>query len=313
MNVESVISVIVPVYNASSTIGRCVDSILAQSFANIECILVDDGSSDESGRICDEYAKLDGRIRVFHKRNGGMCSARNVGLDMAASEWVFFCDADDYLPIDALEYLYENTDKSDFVIGGVSCLCTCNQYIPEKYIWPGDSGVFLESQMLRLYCITAWGKLYNRKVVGSLRFNEHFTVSEDLDFNWRYMLLVKSISFVNEVVYCYFDNSAPNKYRLDYESYQYCRDHLITTLNLYKEKFGCSFEQEERYVYVFHTARLLYHISEIKSFPVFNREIKCICRDEICFDSWKKRVFWAFCYHLPWLSYLMLRLTSVLR
>ena len=81
-----------------------------------------------------------------------------------------------YLPIDALEYLYENTDKSDFVIGGVSCLCTCNQYIPEKYIWPGDSGVFLESQMLRLYCITAWGKLYNRKVVGSLRFNEHFTV-----------------------------------------------------------------------------------------------------------------------------------------
>ena len=143
MNVESVISVIVPVYNASSTIGRCVDSILAQSFASIECILVDDGSSDESGRICDEYAKLDGRIRVFHKRNGGMCSARNVGLDMAGSEWVFFCDADDYLPNDALEYLYENTDKSDFVIGGVSCLCTCNQYIPEKCIWPGDSGVFL--------------------------------------------------------------------------------------------------------------------------------------------------------------------------
>ena len=111
MKVEPVISVIVPVHNASSTIGRCVDSILAQSFANIECILVDDGSLDESGRICDEYAKLDGRIRVFHKRNGGLWSARNVGLDMAASEWVFFCDADDYLPNDALEYLYENTDK----------------------------------------------------------------------------------------------------------------------------------------------------------------------------------------------------------
>ena len=80
MKVESVISVIVPVYNALSTISRCVDSILAQSFANFECILVDDGSSDESGRICDEYAKLDGRIRVFHKRNGACVQRETLAL-----------------------------------------------------------------------------------------------------------------------------------------------------------------------------------------------------------------------------------------
>lgn len=91
------ISVIVPVYNAEKYLRRCVGSILAQTFTDFELLLVDDGSTDASGAICDEYASADARVRVFHKPNGGVSSARNLGLDNARGEWIAFADADDYL------------------------------------------------------------------------------------------------------------------------------------------------------------------------------------------------------------------------
>ena len=89
------ISVIVPVYNVEMFLRRCIDSILAQTFTDFELLLIDDGSKDKSGEICDEYATKDVRIRVFHKQNGGVSSARNVGLNHAIGEYICFCDADD--------------------------------------------------------------------------------------------------------------------------------------------------------------------------------------------------------------------------
>lgn len=94
------ISIIVPVYNTQEWLRRCVDSILAQTYTDFEVLLVDDGSIDGSGKICDDYASLDSRVRVFHKPNGGVSSARNMGLDNARGEWITFCDADDWVDID---------------------------------------------------------------------------------------------------------------------------------------------------------------------------------------------------------------------
>ena len=91
------ISVIVPVYKAEKYLHRCVDSILAQTFTDFELLLINDGSPDNSGVICDEYAQKDNRIRVFHKENGGVSSARNIGLDNAKGEWITFIDSDDYI------------------------------------------------------------------------------------------------------------------------------------------------------------------------------------------------------------------------
>ena len=99
------ISVIVPVYRVEKYIRRCVDSILAQSFRDYELILVDDGSPDYSGAICDEYATRDPRIRVIHKENGGLSSARNVGIDAASGEYLFFMDSDDIIHPDTLRIL----------------------------------------------------------------------------------------------------------------------------------------------------------------------------------------------------------------
>ena len=100
------ISVIVPVYKAEKYLHRCVDSILAQSYTDFELLLIDDGSPDNSGAICDEYAIKDSRVRVFHKQNGGASSARNKGLDHANGEWVSFVDSDDWIEPQMVESLF---------------------------------------------------------------------------------------------------------------------------------------------------------------------------------------------------------------
>ena len=101
------ISVIVPVYNVEQYLSRCVDSIVSQSYENLEVILVDDGSKDASGKICDDYAGKDGRITVIHKENGGLSSARNAGLDMASGEYVAFVDSDDWIEQQAYEWMMD--------------------------------------------------------------------------------------------------------------------------------------------------------------------------------------------------------------
>lgn len=96
------VSVIVPVYNVEKLLQRCIDSILAQTFTDFELLLIDDGSKDKSGEICDEYAAKDSRIRVFHKQNGGVSTARNLGIDKAQGEWIYFVDSDDIVLPSAL-------------------------------------------------------------------------------------------------------------------------------------------------------------------------------------------------------------------
>ena len=112
MNKNPKISIIVPVYNAEQYLRRCIDSILNQSFTDFELILIDDGSKDKSSDICDEYAAKDSRVRIFHKENGGVSSARNVGLDNSCGEWVAFVDADDEIEDGYLNIRksFENSD-----------------------------------------------------------------------------------------------------------------------------------------------------------------------------------------------------------
>ena len=112
----NVISIIVPIYNAGNTLHRCIDSILSQTYTSWELLLVDDGSTDSSGAISDEYATKDTRVRVFHKENGGVSSARNVGLDNAQGEWITFVDSDDYIEENFLKSFEGNLD-ADLVVG----------------------------------------------------------------------------------------------------------------------------------------------------------------------------------------------------
>lgn len=116
------ISIIVPVYKVEKYLRKCVDSILAQTFTDFEVILVDDGSPDNSGKICDEYAEKDNRVRVIHKENGGLSSARNAGIDVARGKYLGFVDSDDYIDEDMYEILYENLKIHDADISSVELI-----------------------------------------------------------------------------------------------------------------------------------------------------------------------------------------------
>lgn len=126
------ISVIVPVYNTEKYLHRCVDSILAQTYTDFELLLIDDGSTDGSGAICDELAQKDSRVRVFHQENGGVTSARKLGVKKSRGDYIYFVDSDDSIYNNALDVIYAcMTDEYDLVVS--NCIqdesITCNEYI----------------------------------------------------------------------------------------------------------------------------------------------------------------------------------------
>lgn len=135
------ISVIIPIYNVEKYLSDCVESVLKQTYTDLEIILVDDGSQDASGQICDDYAKQDSRVQVIHKKNGGLSSARNAGIDQATGQYFFFLDSDDWIAENALELLYKEIKSTG------SDLALCNmQYVDEQ-------GKNLENQSAyRAYC-----------------------------------------------------------------------------------------------------------------------------------------------------------------
>ena len=115
------ISVIIPIYNVAQYLSQCMKSILSQSYNDLEIILVDDGSADECPRLCDEYEAGDARVRVIHKKNGGLSDARNAGMRIAKGEWIYFVDSDDWLDINAIQKLYQFAvdNHCDVVQGGL--------------------------------------------------------------------------------------------------------------------------------------------------------------------------------------------------
>ena len=137
---DSLISVIVPVYNSEQTLHRCIDSILGQTYRNFELLLINDGSKDRSGEICDEFARQDSRVKVFHKENGGVSSARNVGLDNARGDWVTFVDSDDWVGDTYLDnYSIKDNNSIDLI---------CQGYITTKPVFlygnhsPKENGTY---------------------------------------------------------------------------------------------------------------------------------------------------------------------------
>ena len=128
------ISVIVPVYNTEQYLHRCIDSILAQTYTDFELLLIDDGSKDNSGKICNEYAAKDSRVRVFHKENGGVSSARNIGLDNAKGGWISFVDSDDWISTEYLENLFNAVDNTVDLVVAYAHLVDYQE--PDKFEFP---------------------------------------------------------------------------------------------------------------------------------------------------------------------------------
>lgn len=199
------VSVIIPVYNSESYLHRCVDSLLTQSYTDFELILVDDGSRDSSSDICDEYARKDGRIKVFHKENAGVSSARNLGLDNATGEFVVFVDSDDWVDIHFLEYLYTAVHKEKFDIA----VCEIINYYGHKIKISNNSLIekgkcaYIKHQIIAGFT-SVCNMMFNREFIEAnrLRF-EKVRYSEDFIFSIKAICLSKRITYVANHLYYY--------------------------------------------------------------------------------------------------------------
>lgn len=224
----AVISIIVPVYKVENCIHRCVDSILSQTFTDFELILVDDGSPDNCGAICDAYAAKDSRIIVLHKKNGGQASARNVGLDIAVGSWILFCDADDCYNGDYLSNFLANMDLNthdilyafnflDIWWGGIDYGM---KYAADKLYFTDfvDNIAFAASDRSHAAVGYAlWDKLYSKKIIDRyyIRMPERDAMgneddyAEDLAFNLQYFMAIKALTVSELPVYLLTKHGTP--------------------------------------------------------------------------------------------------------
>lgn len=210
------ISVIVPIYNVEQYLNRCLKSIVKQSYKKLEIILVDDGSTDRCPQICDEWASKDNRIKVIHKKNGGLSDARNYGFEVATGEYIGYVDSDDWIELDMYEILMNviNREKSDIACCSVRKVwedrdLQSTDYINKLQITSFDTEnalkLLIEDNILQQ---TVWNKLYRKDIIDGISF-EVGRFHEDVFWSYRIIGNAKKISIVNIECYNYFqrDNS----------------------------------------------------------------------------------------------------------
>lgn len=211
---KATISVIIPVYKVEPYLDRCLQSVIKQSYTSLEIILVDDGSPDNSGEMCDTWAQKDSRIKVIHKENGGLSSARNTGLTIATGKYVFFVDSDDWITKDALAYLIqliEDTD-ADIVSGSYVITDGSSKYISQhnKYrIMNREEALeyYLKIGMSRrISDYPAWGKLYKKELIDKIQFPVG-QLYEDVATVYRLIMSCKQYVKSEKIIYYYYKNN----------------------------------------------------------------------------------------------------------
>jgi len=200
------ISIIIPVYNVENYLENCLKSVVSQSYSNLEIILVDDGTPDGSGAICDQWAKLDNRIQVIHKENAGLSSARNVGLDKATGSYVMFIDSDDIVDQDICRDLYCSIKDS----GSDIAICDAEHIFNAEFgflkskeiIEYTAEGAIVEMWYQKSFLPSAWGKLYKAEIFRDCRFTEKI-LFEDIDIMHELFWNSKKIVYLKSKLYGY--------------------------------------------------------------------------------------------------------------
>lgn len=207
------VSIIVPVYNVKPYLERCVNSLIGQSYKELEIILVDDGSTDGCGDLCDVLMTRDKRIRVIHQENQGLSAARNTGIEAAHGEFFCFVDSDDYVNPEYVKYLYElcTGNEADIAICGHLITKKGDYFKPIDFSKPVD--VYSREEIFdRFYTdmhgsiVIAWNKLYKRMCIGDIRYDVGM-IHEDEATTFKFLYNAHKIAFGREVGYYYFDRS----------------------------------------------------------------------------------------------------------
>ena len=233
------ISVIVPIYNVEKYLSRCIESLINQTLKEIEIILVDDGSKDNSSKICDEYATKDKRIKVIHKKNEGLGLTRNAGIKLATGRYLAFVDSDDYIELDMYEKMYDiaMSNDCDFVRGDAYKELPTGKMLNDNLTSPLKEGIYNRSEMFKNILYPLFGKLpeekankyiscsacksiYKREIINKNNIffeSERKYISEDLLFNLDFIVNSNSAYVINKRFYHYIknENSLTNSYKKD--------------------------------------------------------------------------------------------------
>lgn len=219
-----IISVIVPVYNVEKYLSRCIDSILAQTFTDFELLLINDGSTDNSGRICDEYAKDDNRIKIFHTKNFGVSSARNKGIENAIGKYISFVDSDDEVFNTYLETLYNHIVKCDIVFfqniwineDQTKIMISLDNFYSDDQNSIEKEILFLMHNDTRynLFGYT-WNKIFKASIIKehNIKFIENLAISEDEVFTLDYCRYVNKLMVLNIPLYYYYSKKQGLTYK----------------------------------------------------------------------------------------------------
>lgn len=257
------ISIILPVYNTGNILKNTINSILNQTFKDFELILVNDGSTDKSGDVCDEFAKLDSRIIVVHKKNGGICSARNTGLNIAKGEYITFCDHDDLFMPTILQLEYENAidNNSDITIVGktVEKLGKKTEYIFDLSTSIKQENILEMLDNNALLCV--WNILYKKEVIADVRFDTRCKYGqEDVIFNLNVIKNADIISSVPQALYIHT-----------------VREGLSTSFKVYKEVIPVMIESSNKIYEVIEAYDFFQNNTKEKTIKIISKEIrKCL-------------------------------------
>lgn len=223
MEAQPLITVIVPVYNVEKYLRRCLDSIIGQTYQNLEILCIDDGSIDNSGEICEQYAARDARIKVIHQENQGLSTARNRGLDTATGEYIAFVDSDDYIAADVLEQLYQSAVSSDAtcVICGYNCVDSNGSILSTYSVHSVQQYSGVESLRRHYYhasgeenFVTVWGKLFCKKLFSDLRFRTGICF-EDIHLMPYWLLQSEKVVLIPYAGYNYTQNENSIMHKTD--------------------------------------------------------------------------------------------------
>ena len=204
---EVLVSVIIPIYNVEAYLRKCVDSVINQTLKDIEIILVDDGATDSSGSICDEYALIDNRIKVIHKVNGGLSDARNAGLGIATAKYVSFIDSDDWVELDFIEKLYNGCVQNNAEIACCGCIYEYENYNFTKQTSDGEA-VYTQIEAIKHMLkgdtmnLASWDKMYERRLFDKYKFPKG-EIHEDLAIMFDIFLEINKCAHVASPLYHY--------------------------------------------------------------------------------------------------------------
>jgi len=203
MQINTKVSIIIPVYNVAPYLERCLKSVSEQSYLNFEVILIDDGSTDDSGDICDILASRDSRFLVFHQKNSGVTMARWNGVQQSTGEWICFVDADDFLPRDAVNLLVAKIDDNvDAIVG----FMRCNQFRKYRPLEGVNTGIeFCKDILKKKVCVGPFAKIFRKTIFDSsiLDIPREFDNGEDYLMNFRLGQKCRKVLYIPDAVYCY--------------------------------------------------------------------------------------------------------------